>query len=106
MGTVPAGLTDVESELLEGLDFASPCIVQVIRGISVFGLYIPLDLPSQCDQPAAWALSCKVCHKGGLLCDEDLQRLTSGPMGECMSCNTTGPILALFTIVQLPKGRS
>lgn len=96
---------DVDTVDLEKLDFEPACSVRFLQIIIWFGLIATPTFTPDCENPAVWKFTCRVCSAFGTTCDEHARAIRAQEV-TCGRCQASGFGADLFEFGLLPGGAS
>ena len=98
--TGPAVVPDVDTTVLDALDFDVVCIVMPVPMV----LGVMLRKPKQCENPATYIMRCRACQAVAYCCTKHALEVQSEKQAVCGKCDKAGLGLVVFELS--PMGRS
>lgn len=88
---------DVDTTVLDLLDFDLPCAVTLVKVVGPF-----VGRPSkQCEDPAKYTLRCRKCRNATYVCTGHAVAIQALDYVLCAHCKTSGPGIALYEVTPL-----
>lgn len=92
---------DLDTQVLEELDFPIVCRVSLMPYVEVFGRKMPIGKPAPCGEPAVAVATCKGCSVGSTVCASHQSQLLASQHVTCSSCGKTDTGAELFAFLPL-----